>query len=129
MGRERTKIARMDLLINDALAVEYDGDGLIISTPTGSTAYSLSAGGPIVAPNVSCVLITSLCPHSLSARSIIAAPEDRVTVIARSRDLFLSADGRSGAPLEENDRALIHVSPVRAVFARMARDGFFPRSS
>lgn len=127
MRRERTKIARMDLMVNGALVEEYSGDGLIIATPTGSTAYSLSAGGPIVAPNVSCILITSLCPHSLNARSIVTAPEDRVTVTARSRDLFVSADGRAGIALPEGERAEMGVSPVRAVFARFSPDSFFRR--
>ena len=65
-------MVKLDLYINGSLAELYNGDGLIVATPTGSPAYSLSAGGPIVAPNVNCVLITPICPHSLYARSIIA---------------------------------------------------------
>lgn len=125
MRRERTKVAQMDLMVNGALADAYNGDGLIISTPSGSTAYSLSAGGPIVAPNVFCILITALCPHSLSARSIVAAPEDQVRVVPYSDDLILSADGRSGLRIDPGTHVEIQVSQVRAKFARLSRDSFF----
>lgn len=122
----RTKMAHMDLFINGPRAEHYDGDGLIMSTPTGSTAYSLSAGGPIVAPNVRCILITPLCPHSLYARSIVAAPEDEVTVHSSEHTLMISPDGRDAVFVERNDQVIVRATRTRAVFLRMAGDTFFP---
>lgn len=123
----RTKTAHMDLFINGPQAEHYDGDGLIMATPTGSTAYSLSAGGPIVAPNVRCILITPLCPHSLYARSIVAAPEDEVVVRSSEHTLMISPDGRDPVYVKRNDRVVVRVTRIKAVFLRMAGDTFFPR--
>lgn len=123
---ERARTAQMDLLIDGALAEEYNGDGLIIATATGSTAYSLSAGGPIVAPDMSCVLVTPICPHSLYARSILAGPESRLEIIPRSEALLLTPDGRSGIPFDGPDPVRIKKAPLEAQFVRLSSNVFFP---
>ncbi|MBD5559636.1 MAG: NAD(+)/NADH kinase [Clostridia bacterium] len=125
-GQERTKCVYMDLLIGGVLAQKYSGDGLIVATATGSTAYSLSAGGPIVAPNVSCILATPLCPHSLHSRSIVAGPDDKLTVRPVSEPLHLSADGRRGRLVRADEQVEIQCAPVRAQFVRLREDSFFP---
>lgn len=126
VARKERKTARLDLFINDAPADEYNGDGLIVATPTGSTAYSLSAGGPIVAPNVRCIVVTPLCSHSLYARSIIAAPEDRIAVRAAQHDLYVSADGTEPVLLRHGEYALFRASSSVCTFLRTAPDTFFP---
>lgn len=125
-GCERTKSVQLDLYVNGALAQEYSGDGLIVATATGSTAYSLSAGGPIVSPNVSCMLITPLCPHSLSARAIVTGPDDVLAVRPVSEPLYLSPDGREGRSIGREEEVVIRCAPVRAQFVRLSPDSFFP---
>lgn len=125
-NRERSKSVRMHLLINDTPALSFHGDGLIVATATGSTAYSLSAGGPIVAPNVPCILVTPLCPHSLSARSIVVGPDDTLTVRPKGEALYVSADGRPGCVLQTDEQIEIRQAPARAKFARLEQDTFFP---
>ena len=124
-NRERSKSIRMDLLINGSRALGFHGDGLIVATATGSTAYSLSAGGSIVAPNVPCILVTPLCPHSLSVRSIVVGPEDHVTVRPRGEALYVSSDGRPGNSLEAGEEISIRRAPVKAQFVRLDQETFF----
>lgn len=124
--RRERKMARMHLLINGSPAEEYNGDGLIVATPTGSTAYALSAGGPIVAPNVRCILVAPLCSHSLYARSIIAAPEDEIAVCSTQQDMIVSADGTEAVPLPRAEQASFEVSGAVCAFLRTRPDTFFP---
>lgn len=125
----RTHMVKLDLYINGSLAELYNGDGLIVATPTGSTAYSLSAGGPIVAPNVNCVLITPICPHSLYARSIIAKFSDVVKVAPFSgeKDVTLTADGQEIVRIRESDEVTICRSGLVTQFIRLKKDHFFPQ--
>lgn len=124
-NRDRVHPVQLDLLINGVLAQQYIGDGLIVATATGSTAYSLSAGGPIVAPNVSCIVATPLCPHSLYARSLVTGPDDCLTVSPTSEAMFLSADGRPGIAVQPGEAVEIRCAPVKAQFVRLAPDAFF----
>ena len=87
----------------------YPADGIIISTPTGSTAYSLSAGGPLVAPTVSAMILTPICPHTLSARPMVV-PCDEVVEIeieTDSGDVVCSVDGQDPIPINSGDRIVI----------------------
>ena len=84
----------------------YQADGLIVSTPTGSTAYSLAAGGPVMVPSVSATCLTPICPHTISNRSVVLPSAARIAVKVSGGDdnNFLSADGQVGVKLEPNDR-------------------------
>lgn len=75
-----SKIINISIYINDELADSYRGDGVIVSTPTGSTGYSLSSGGPVVKPDADILVLTPICPHTLGARSIVISPEDSVRI-------------------------------------------------
>ena len=84
----------------------YRSDGLIVSTPTGSTAYSLSAGGPVMVPDVAALSLTPICPHTLSNRSVVlpATAEVEVRILAGDEENYLSVDGQVGRHLEQQDR-------------------------
>lgn len=86
-------------------AVNYRADGVILATPTGSTAYSLSAGGPIIDPSVSCLLLTPICPHSLHTRSYIFGAEATLTVrpFGEEREIFLTVDGEEAMAVLPSD--------------------------
>jgi len=101
-------VARMILLkiwINDREVETLRADGLIIATPTGSTAYSLSAGGPIIQPYVPAVLLTPICPHTLTFRPTVITSESkiRIELLTAGEEVYLSFDGQRGAPLVKND--------------------------
>ncbi len=105
------EIARMidlEANVDDKLMCVYKADGLIVSTPTGSTAYSLSAGGPIVYPSVSAFCITPICPHMLTNRPVILPDESVIEVINRSEDneTYLTIDGQVGELLNKGDRVV-----------------------
>ena len=124
------QIARMiDLVCNvDAHFVcRYKADGLIIATPTGSTAYSLSAGGPIVFPSVGALCITPICPHTLTNRPVIVSDSSVIQVLnlAAHGDAYLTIDGQVGEPLHEGDRIVCRSSQKSVNLIRPPRMLFF----
>ncbi len=103
-----SRLLDLEISINDNYVGTYSADGLIISTPTGSTAYSLSAGGPIVNPDVSCLLLTAICPHTLSARPLIISDREKITVKERVIDgISLTMDGHLNFVLLKNDEVFV----------------------
>jgi NAD+ kinase len=105
----------------------YRADGLIISTPTGSTAYSLSAGGPIILPQVASLAITPICPHMLTNRPVIVPDTTEITTWARSKDqeIFLTVDGQVGQPLMRNDHVVCRSSAHTLQLVRPPKMMFF----
>jgi NAD+ kinase len=99
------RIVDLEAWAGDSFICEYKADGLIISTPTGSTAYSLSAGGPIVFPTVNAICLTPICPHTLTNRPLIVPSEMMIRVVSKVTDegSFLTVDGQVGSPLEAGD--------------------------
>jgi len=94
-GESCTRTATLDLYINDKLLCSYVADGVIVSTPTGSTAYSLSAGGPIISPILECFLITPICPHTLNTRPIVISKNEKITIKNHeNQKLNVSFDGQ-----------------------------------
>lgn len=87
---------------------KFMADGLIVSTPTGSTAYSLAAGGPIVYPNLQCLVLTPICPHTLTNRPLVVPLDTPVKVVLREGDeVMLTIDGQVGMPLELEDEVVV----------------------
>ncbi len=110
----------------------FDGDGVIVSTPTGSTAYSLSAGGPIVEPTAKSLIVTPVCPHVLSARSYVLAPDRTVTVELselRGRGAYLSVDGGEELELCERDRIEVRRSTLATKLVRVTGRSFYEKVS
>lgn len=106
-------------------SVSYPADGMIIATPTGSTAYSLSAGGPIVSPDVEAILLTPLAAHSLSARPMILSCEEEIEILmARGQKCRVRFDGQEDIPLLLGERIKIKKSPLKALLIRLGSRSF-----
>ena len=103
------RMIELELYIDGGFVCRYRADGLIVATPTGSTAYSMSAGGPIVHPAVESTLITPICPHTLSDRPVVVPNSSRIELrMAENSDsVFLTLDGQTGVPLQAGDRVQI----------------------
>jgi len=106
------RIIEIDVYLNDQFVNSFRADGLIVSTPTGSTAYNLSAGGPVIFPSMNAIVITPICPFTLSNRPIVV-PDDAVIELRLKTDLeevALTLDGQVGFPLKIGDRVVIQKS-------------------
>src|SRR5262245_51077261 len=105
----------------------YAADGIIVSTPTGSTAYSLSAGGPIVVPTVDCILATPICPHTMVVRPLIvpANSELHIEVLNPTEELILTIDGQDGAHLQPGDRLMVRRGAPTVPLVRLPGQTFF----
>ena len=104
-----SRIIKVEAFVNEDYMESYSGDGLIVSTPTGSTGYSLSAGGPIVNPSMELFVVTPICPHSLYNRSLIVNGADsmRLRINSRQVEVMLTVDGQVRFALEDDDQILI----------------------
>jgi NAD+ kinase len=126
----KSSIARMievEARVDDHFVCIYKADGLIIATPTGSTAYSLSAGGPIVYPRVEAFCITPICPHMLTNRPVLVPDESVIQIISRADTdtAFLTIDGQIGEPLERDDMIVCSRSDKSVQLVRPPRMMFF----
>lgn len=103
------RMIELELHIDGSIVCRYRADGLIVATPTGSTAYSMSAGGPIVHPAVESILITPICPHTLNDRPVVVpnASKIELRLSEHSDSVFLTMDGQVGVPLQAGDRVRI----------------------
>ncbi|HPI93857.1 MAG TPA: NAD(+)/NADH kinase [Deltaproteobacteria bacterium] len=123
------RIIDMEVWTNDVFITSYWADGLIISTPTGSTAYNLAAGGPIVHPHVSAVVLNPICPHVLSNRSIVLPDSQEVTIVVKSGkasdNIYLTLDGQKGYPLLADDRIRVRRGSLKAVMVRFPERNYF----
>ncbi len=116
---------RMQVMIDGAPFTSYAADGLIVATPTGSTAYSLSARGPVVSPRHRALLLTPVSPHMLFDRTLVLDPEETVEVqVMGHRPVVLSVDGRRVASLGEGDTVRFTASSAEACFVRFGRRRF-----
>lgn len=106
---------------------EYTADGIILATPTGSTAYSLSAGGGIVAPSMEAILATPISPHTLAVRPLVLPADTRIEVVIRSpsTEVVLTVDGQEGEALVEGDRLVVNRGDASVPLVRMHGQSFF----
>ena len=124
---ELSRLIRLRARVNGQPLTEFNADGLIVATPTGSTAYSLSAGGPILEPQSGVLVITPICPHVLTNRSIIVAESSVIEVEASEPDypVYLSVDGRDPLPLEVGAVVTIRKADKTLPLAVMPDVSFF----
>lgn len=125
----KTALARLntyDLYINKKFVSSYRADGMIIATPTGSTAYSLSAGGPVLMPTVNALLVTPVAPHSLTHRPLVVPDSAEIEILLRSEDevAYLSLDGQPGLDLSDGDRVRCRRSEHSVNLFRTGSDFF-----
>jgi NAD+ kinase len=126
----KAAIARMidlDTHVDGQLVANYKADGLIVSTPTGSTAYSLSAGGPIIYPTVPAICLTPICPHMLTNRPVIVSDTSIIRIVTHGDgdSVLLTIDGQVGTPLYQGDTVVCHSSPHSLLLVRPPRMMFF----
>lgn len=125
----KTMIARMidlNAYVDNHFVSTFKADGLIIATPTGSTAYSLSAGGPIIFPSVGCICLTPICPHMLTNRPVIVSDTSVIYIDSRSEDgTFLTIDGQVGEPISKGDRIVCRSSSKTINLIRPPKMLFF----
>ena len=127
-----SRLVELKIYVNGELLSIYNADGIIVSTPTGSTGYSLSAGGPIIFPQTDVIVITPICPHSLQARSLVVSGEDRIMIeIGRRRktqkeEAMVTFDGRSAQELETGDRIEIYKAQETTQLIRLKGRSFYP---
>lgn len=120
------RIIELEVWVNSELVTITRADGLIISTPTGSTAYSMSAGGPIVYPTLGAFIITPICPHTLSNRPVVVPDGAPVGVCLRhGADVMLTVDGQVGMPLLEGDRILFQKAGSSLLMIQATGSTFF----
>ncbi len=121
------RIVDLEAWINDGFVSKYKADGLIISTPTGSTAYSLAAGGPIIYPTVNAFCLTPICPHTLTNRPLIIPAELGVRVVNKALhdESYLTVDGQVGVPLESGDAVECVVADFDVLLIRPPHKTFF----
>ena len=121
------KVTPMEVLVDGQEALSFGGDGVIVCTPTGSTAYSLAAGGPILAPSSACIAVTPICPHSLTVKSFVVSGDSTITIVPRYRThrIFLSPDGFQPWELKEGDRVVFRRSERTFPLLRVKGLGFY----
>ena len=123
------RIIEMRVYVAGLFVSTFRGDGLIVSTPTGSTAYNLSAGGPIIYPTMGAIAITPICPHMLANRPIVLPDELDIEIAIAPRnddqEIYLTLDGQEGFPVGENDRVHVRKSEARVLLIQSPDKNYF----
>lgn len=124
---DNTRLVKLDLYRNEQFVFPCNADGLIISTPTGSTAYNLAAGGPVIHPHLAAIIASPICPHSLTLRPIIFDEQSRLTVEVASTDIDvrLTVDGQIHCILEHGAKVHISKAPHKIKLIRIKPYSFF----
>jgi NAD+ kinase len=121
-----SRLVDFDLMIDGVFVFSYKADGVIIATPTGSTAYSLAAGGPIMMPSVAAFVVTPVCPHSLTHRPLVVTDKAQIELLVESGEeqSFLSIDGQVGMPVVQGDRIICRRAAHTVKLMRVRRTFF-----
>jgi NAD+ kinase len=121
------RMVEFECLINGMFVNQFRADGMIVATPTGSTAYSLSAGGPVVHPSMTAILLTPICPHTLSNRPVVVPGDSVIEIVFKrtSDGLMLTIDGQLGEALEPEDRITLRRSQTTFDIVRPTNRNYF----
>jgi NAD+ kinase len=122
------RIIEMKVSVAGLFVSTFRGDGLIVATPTGSTAYNLSAGGPIIYPTMNAVVITPICPHMLTNRPLVLPDELDIEISLAtpdSKDIFLTLDGQEGFEISDRDRVCVKKSEERVLLVQSPDKNYF----
>ncbi|MCD6570538.1 MAG: NAD(+)/NADH kinase [Deltaproteobacteria bacterium] len=123
------RIIEIEVWVDTTFITRYRADGLILSTPTGSTAYNLAAHGPIVYPHVPAIILTPICPHVLSNRSIVLPDSQEVEIILNAQvssdNIYLTLDGQRGYPMEGGDKLLVKKAGHKTILMRSPQRDYF----
>jgi NAD+ kinase len=121
------RLISLDIFVNDEHYAKFTADGAIVCSPTGSTAYSLSAGGPLVNPNIDVLLVTPICPHTLFSRSLVISGSDSVRVVVDDPmdQVAVTVDGQVGIGLESGDEIIVRRAPYVTRFVRLRARSFY----
>lgn len=123
-----SRIIKLKIFVDQNFVDVYSADGVIVSTPTGSTAYSLSAGGPIIDPDMNSIVITPICPHTLQFRSIVVPETKEVSIEVTDTylcDAAITVDGQQGYQLQPNDNIVIKKAPYYAKLLKVKNRNFY----
>ena len=126
-GVNCSRTSTLDLYINDKKLCSYVADGLIVATPTGSTAYSLSAGGPIISPSIDCFLIIPICPHTLNTRPIVVPSNEKITIRTpeQNQKLNISFDGQVDVVLNNEIKIEKNENIAKLLILSQQKDRFY----
>ena len=122
------RVVRVGISADGEEVTRFNGDGVLAATPTGSTAYGLSAGGPVIEPSAENLAVIPICAHALAAKSFVFAPERTLAITARCEggsEVFISADGGQGFAVRPDDRVLITRSALRTRLIRLKGNSFY----
>ncbi len=119
------RLSNFDLFVDHAFVSNYKADGMIVSTPTGSTAYSLAAGGPILTPSVEAFVVTPVSPHSLTHRPLVVRDSAEIVIVIKgAKESYLSIDGQVGMPLQDGDQVRCRKSDHKFRLLRVRKTFF-----
>ena len=121
------RMAEADVSVNGQFVANFKADGVIVSTPTGSTAYSLAAGGPILEPSVDAFVVTPVSPHALTHRPLVVKDSSEISILVRGMpdQTYLTVDGQVGMPVLEGDQIVCRKSPHQIHLLRLPGRNFF----
>lgn len=124
------RVVRIKVSVDGDEVAQYSADGIIVSTPTGSTAYSMSAGGPIIVPTVDAIVVTAICPHTLAVRPLVLPAAAVVTIQPIppwSEEVLVSFDGQVGQPIQPGERLEVRRAARPILLIRLGPESFFKR--
>ena len=124
------RVIRLRVSVDGDEVGQYSADGIVVATPTGSTAYALSAGGPIVVPGVDAIVVAAICPHMLAVRPLVVPSQASVTVEPIppwTEDVLVSFDGQVGTTIQAGERLVVKRAEQPVLLVRLGPEGFFAR--
>ncbi len=127
-----SRLLNLRTFVNDQFVAIFPADGLVVATPTGSTAYSLSAGGPIVPPDEKLLLVTPICAHTMATRPLVVGGDESIRVevdlpAGANVEVMLTVDGQVGIPLQHGDGVTVRRARLSARFVRFGKPAFYER--